>query len=48
MSMYFWLKYENHFERISVAVKNTDHLFHLAGEMMGADRFHLFFLPDGT
>ena len=48
MSMYIWLKYENHFERISVAVKNIDHLFHLASEIMGADRFHLFFLPDGT
>ena len=32
--MYFWLNYcdENHIERIPIAVKNINHLFHLASE----------------
>ena len=49
--MYFWLNYcdENHHtERIPVAVKNIDHLFSLAGEIIKADRLHLFLLSDGT
>ena len=48
--MYFWLNFcdENHIQRIPIAVKNIDHLFHLAGEIMEADRFHLFLLFDGT
>ena len=49
--MYFWLNYcdENHYiKRIPVAVKNIDHLFNLAGEIIKADRPHLFLLSDGT
>ena len=48
--MYFWLNYcdENHIERIPVAVKNIDHLFNLASEIIEADRLHLFLLSDGT
>ena len=48
--MYFWLNYcdENHVERIPVAVKNIDHLFHLASERFESDILHLFFLSDGT
>ena len=34
--MYFWLNYsdENHIERITVAVKDIDHLFYLTIEIM--------------
>ena len=48
--MYFWLSYcsENHIERILVAVKNIDHLFNLASEIINADRLHLFLLTDST
>ena len=48
--MYFWLNYcdENHIERIPVGVKNIGHLFNLAGEIIQADRLHLFLLSDGT
>ena len=48
--MYFWLNYcdENHIERIPVTVKNMDHLFNLASQIIKADRFHLFLLTDGT
>ena len=37
--MYFWLNYcdENQISRIPIAVKNIDHLFHLASEIMEAD-----------
>ena len=47
---YFWLNYcdENHIERISVAVKNIDHLFNMASEIINADRLHLFLFSDGT
>ena len=47
---YFWLNYchENHIERIPVAVKNIDHLFNLASEIIETDRLHLFLLSDGT
>ena len=50
MFMYFWLNYcdENHVERIPIAVKNIDHLFHLASEIIEADRLYLFLLSDGT
>ena len=46
----FWLNYcdKNHIERIPVAVKNIDHLFNLASEIIEADRLHLFLLSDGT
>ena len=49
-NMYFWLNYcdENHIERIPVTVKNIDHLFNLACEIIEADRLHLFLLSDGT
>ena len=50
MFMYFWLNYcdENHIERIPIALKNIDHLFHLVSEIIKADRLHLFLLTDGT
>ena len=45
-----WLNYcdENHVERIPIAVKNINHLFHLANEIIVVDRLHLFLLSDGT
>ena len=49
--MYFWLNYwdENyHIERIPVAVKDIDHLFNMATEIIRADNLHLFLLSDGT
>ena len=48
--MYFWLNYcnENHIERILVGVKNIDHLFDMASEIIKADNLHLFLLSDGT
>ena len=49
--MYFWLNYcdeNHHIERIPVAVKNIDHLFNMASEIIEADRLHLFLLSDGT
>ena len=43
--MYFWLNYcDNHIERM----KNLDHLFNLASEMIETDRLRLFSLSDGT
>ena len=49
--MYFWLNYcdeNHHIERIPFAVKNIDHLFNLASEIIKADRLHLFLLSDIT
>ena len=48
--MYFWLNYcdKNHIERIPIAVKNINHLFNMASEIIEADRLHLFLLSDGT
>ena len=48
--MYFWLNYycDDHIERIPVAVKDIDHLFNLASEIIKADSPHLFLLFDGT
>ena len=48
--MYFWLNYcdKNHIERISVAVKNMDHLFNMASKIINADRLQLFLSSDGT
>ena len=50
MFMYFWSNYfdENHVKRIPIAAKNINHLFHLASEIIEADRLHLFLLSDGT
>ena len=50
MFINFWLNYcdENHVERIPIPVKNINHLFHLASEIMEADTLHLFLLSDGT
>ena len=46
---YFWLNYCNeNIERIPVAVKNIDHLFNMASEIIEADRLHLFLLFDCT
>ena len=48
--MYFWLNYcdENHIERIPIAVKDIDHLFRLASEIINADNLHLFLFSDST
>ena len=49
--MYFWLNYcdeNHHIERIPIPVKNIGHLFHLASEIIKADRLHLFLLSDGA
>ena len=48
--MHFWLNYcdKYHVERIPVAVKDIDHLFIMASEIIKADKLHLFFLYDGT
>ena len=49
--MYFWLNYcdKNHIERIPIAVKNMDHLFRMACEIIEFDVFNLFnLLSDGT
>ena len=49
--MYFWINYcyeDHHIERISVAVKNIDHLFNMASEIIEADRLHLFLLSEDT
>ena len=50
MFTYFWLSYcdEYHIERIPIAVKNINHLFHLVCQIMKADRLHLFLLSGGT
>ena len=43
--MYFWLNYSdgnNHIERIPVAVKNIDHLFHTASEVIRSDKAPVF------
>ena len=48
--MCFWLSYcdENHVERIPIAMKNINHLFHLATGRLESDTLHLFLLSDGT
>ena len=48
--MYFWLNYcdENHVEKIPIAVKNINHFFHLASEIIEAGGLHLLLLSDGT
>ena len=48
--MYFWLNYcdKNHIKRIPVSVKNMDHLFRMACEIIEFDIFNLFLLSDGT
>ena len=49
--MYFWLNCcdGNHrIERVPVTVKNIGHLFHLASEIIKADRLHLVLLSDST
>ena len=50
MYIYLWLNYgdENHLERIPIAVKNINHLFHLANQIIEAYRLHLFLLSDGA
>ena len=50
MFMYFWLNYcdENHVEKIPIAVKNINHLFHLASEIIEAGGLHLLLPSDGT
>ena len=48
--MYFSSNYcdGNHIERIPIAVKDIDHLFHLASEIFEPDTLHLFLLSDGS
>ena len=49
--MRFWLNYcdeNHHIERISIVVKNIDHLFHMASEITEADTLHLFLLSGGA
>ena len=49
--MNFWLNYRDenhHIERIPIAVKNINHLFYLASEVIEADRLHLILLSDNT
>ena len=47
--MYFWLNHCNeNIERIPIAVKDIDHLFRMASEIIEADRVRLFLLSDGT
>ena len=48
--MYFWLNYcdKNHIKRIPIPVKDMDHPFRLASEIIKADNLHLFLLSDGT
>ena len=48
--MYFWLSYcdGNHIERIPIVVKNIDHLFCMASEIIESDKLHLLLLSDGT
>ena len=44
------IKYDgfNHIERIPIAVKHIDYLFHMASEVIEADRIHVFWIPGGT
>ena len=54
--MYFWLNScEENIERIEILKYwnipqrwKTDHLFNMTGDMIKADRLHLFLLSDGT
>ena len=47
--MNFWLNYCNdHIERIPISVKNIDHRFYLASEIIEADRLHLSLLSEDT
>ena len=49
--MNFWLNYcdeNHHIERIPIAVKNINHLFYLASEVIEADRLHLILFSDNT
>ena len=49
--MYLWLNYcdrNNDIERLSLRVKNIDHLFRMASEMIESDKLHLFLLSDST
>ena len=46
---YIWLNYcDENIERIPVAMKNIDHLFNMASEIIKADKLYLFFLSGGT
>ena len=51
MYMNFWLNYcdkNNHIKRIPLAVKNVDHIFRMASEILESDKLHLFLLSEGT
>ena len=48
--MHFWLNYvdKSNVERITIGVKNIDHLFRMSSEITESDTLHLFLLSDGT
>ena len=49
--LYFWLNYSvknNQLQRTLIALKNIDHLFCMASELLESDELHLFSLSDGT
>ena len=48
--MYFLLDYvdKSNIERIPIVVKNVDHLFRMASEVIQDDTLHLFLFSDGT
>ena len=48
--MYFWLNYcdKDHIERIPVVVKDIDHLYDMASEIIKAANLHLISLSDST
>ena len=48
--IYLRLNYcdKDHIKKIPVAVKNIDHLFRMASEIIEVDNLHLFLLSDGT
>ena len=48
--MYFCLNCcnENNVKKISISMKNIDHLFRMVSEIIEADSSHLFLLSDGT
>ena len=51
MIMYFWLNHSdknNHMKRIPVAMKNINHLFGMASEIIASDKLFPFLAFDGT
>ena len=48
--MYFWSNYvdKGNIERITIAVKNIDHIFCMATEVIEAGTLHMFLLSDSN